>query len=74
MAETVRYRALYRCIYRQALVRLVEYARENPAPEFSFGPMSLKAMEAQGITITGTNLSGVTDVLSSVYGLTQVPA
>lgn len=71
---TLRYRALYRFIYSRALVALVEYARDNPQPEFSFGPMSLKAMESQGLTVSGTDLSGVTDVLSRIHGLSQVPA
>lgn len=72
--QTVRFRALYRFIYSKALVQLVEYAREHPQPEFSFGPMSLPAMESAGLTITGADLSGVVDLMSRVHGLSEVPA
>lgn len=74
VSQTIRYRGLYRFIYSKALVQLVEYARENPQPEFSFGPMSLSAMEHAGLTITGADLSGVVDLLSRVHGLSEVPA
>jgi hypothetical protein len=74
VAETARWRGLYRFVYSSALIKLVEYAHDNPQPEFEFGPMNLHAMSQTGLTVTGSDLSGVRSVLSTVHGLSEVPA
>ncbi len=75
MAEqTLRWRGLYRYIYAKALVALTEHARENPEPEFSFGPMDLRALVSQGLVVTGSDLTAVRDILDGIHGLSQVPA
>lgn len=71
---TLRYRGLYRFVLAKALLALVEYARDNPHPEFSFGPMNLRALEQSGLVVSGSDLSAVTDVLDRIHGLSQVPA
>lgn len=71
---TKRYRGLYRIAYGRALLALVELARQTPNPVFSFGPMQLTAMEQQGLTVSGEDLSQVEDVLKDIHGLIEVPA
>lgn len=71
---TLRYRGLYRLAYARALLALVELAREQPRPAFSFGPLQLSSLEQQGLTVSGPDLSGVEAALSSIHGLVEVPA
>jgi hypothetical protein len=72
--ETIRYRALYRIIYARALLALVEYSRERPHPPVQFGPLDITKMERNGLTVTGTDLTGVAAVLAKVHGLVEVLA
>lgn len=74
MAETVRYRAQHNHVYGTALIELFRLARSGTTPEFQFGPIGLKAIREQGLVISGEDLSAVTDSLSRVAGLTEVPA
>lgn len=74
MASTVRYRAQHNHVYATALLALFELARDATTPEFSFGPIGLKAIREQGLLVSGEDLSAVTDSLAKVAGLTEVPA
>lgn len=69
-SRTVRYYASSRHIYARALLRLSAYARTHE-DDFSFGPLDLAALENQGLVITGTDLAGAREVLSTVAGLVQ---
>lgn len=72
--QTLRYRAATRVSYSSALVDLVEYAREHPDPDFTFGPLDLEKLESEGLQVSGSDLGAVSDVLSRVPGLVEVPA
>jgi hypothetical protein len=75
LAETRRYRAISNVAYSHAIMALLQLARNWDGPEFSFGPAdSLHALREQGLVVSGEDLSGVTDSLSKVAGLTEVPA
>ena len=71
--QTLRYRAVHRYTYAAALLRLVELARAHTGPAFAFGPLSLDAMEDQGLEVSGPDLAAVTDVLAGVPGLVASP-
>lgn len=71
---TLRYRALQRYSYARALLALVETARTWEGPAFRITPMNLAAMERNGLTVSGPDLSGVEAALASVPGLIEVPA
>jgi hypothetical protein len=71
---TRRWRADSRVSYARALLALIEYARARPSPDFAFGPLSVASLEAYGLTVSGTDLTGPSDVLSTVPGLVEVPA
>jgi hypothetical protein len=66
--QTIRYRAVMRLSYSVALLHLLEYARES-REEFEYGPMSLAALDNQGLTICGPKLDGVQKVLADIPGL-----
>jgi hypothetical protein len=66
--ETVRYRAVMQLAYAVALLHLLEYARES-REVFEYGPMSLAALEDQGLTISGPRLDGARKVLAEIPGL-----
>lgn len=72
--ETKRYRALQRYSYARALEALVILARTWEGPAFRWGPMDLTALERNGLTLTGADLSGVSLILSEVPGIIEVPA
>lgn len=69
-SSTSRYYAASRHVYARALLRLSAYARAH-ADDFSFGPLDLAALENQGLTITGSDLTGAREVLSKIPGLVQ---
>lgn len=69
-----RWRAATRASYAIALRDVIIYARAHPEPDFAFGPIDLNALEEQGIVVSGEDLTGVSDVLAKVPGLTEVPA
>lgn len=50
---TRRYRAATRIPYAQAIVVVVQYAREHPHADFFFGPLDVAAMENSGFVLTG---------------------
>jgi hypothetical protein len=66
--QTFRYRAVMQLAYAVALLHLLEYARESRAV-FEYGPMSLAALEDQGLTISGPRLAGAQKVLAEIPGL-----
>jgi hypothetical protein len=68
--QTRRYRAASHHVYSTAIVALVEYARRS-SEDFTFEPLALDALEAQGLAVTGPDLAGVSDVLSRVPGLVR---
>jgi len=70
---TLRFRALQRYSYARALLVLTELARTGQ-PGFSFGPLSLSALESQGLTVTGNELAPVQAALAKVPGVVEVPA
>ena len=72
--QTLRYRAATRVSYSHGLIALVEYSREHPEPDFVFGPLTLGALESQGLVLSGTDLDGPAGRLSAVAGLTETPA
>ena len=66
---TVRFRAETRVSYAHALVALVKRAR-NGTGDSVFGPLSLKALEDQGLTVSGPGIRGwADDFLAEVPGL-----
>lgn len=73
-SDTTRWRGSSRVVYSLALLELVRYARQHPDPDFAFGPMDLDALEAQGLSVSGSSLTGVSDVLRQVPGLAEVSA
>lgn len=70
--STVRYWAASRHTYAVALTALVEYARGH-GEDFAAGPLDLGALEHQGLTVSGPDLSGVRAVLAEVPGLAEEP-
>ena len=74
MASSLRYRASGHIPYALALVALVRHARTHPHPDFQFGPLDLRALDHQGLVISGPDLSAVSEVMSEVPGLIEVPA
>jgi hypothetical protein len=70
VASTLRWFAADRKTYVWALIDLVTYARTS-THDFSFGPLDLAALENQGLAVTGSDLSGVAELLSKVPGLVQ---
>lgn len=71
---TLRFRALQRYSYARALLALTELARNNPGPAFSFGPMELGSLERSGLTVSGPDLTSVSQALAKVPGVVEVPA
>jgi hypothetical protein len=71
---TIRYRATTNIPYAMGIVELFRYARAHPVPDFTFGPFDLKALESQGLLVSGPDLTGVADLLEGVPGLAEVPA
>jgi hypothetical protein len=72
-AETVRYHATSRYAYGYALLLLTEQAREHDGEPFVFGPLTLEALEVQGLQVSGEDLQAVTDSLSRAPGLVKIP-
>ena len=66
--QTVRYYATSQQVYARAVMALVTYARTHQE-DFTIGALDLAAMEHQGLTVTGPDLSGVQETLSKVPGL-----
>lgn len=66
--KTIRYRAAMGLAYSVAMLALMEYARSS-TENFTFGPMTLEALEDQGLAISGTDLEGVQRVLAGIPGL-----
>lgn len=66
---TIRFRAESRVSYARALTVLVKRAR-NGDGDFTFGPLSLRALEDQGLAVTGPGISEwADDFLAEVPGL-----
>lgn len=58
-------------VYARALLELAIYARVHTG-DFTVGPpLDMDALEHQGITITGSDLTGVREMLSKIAGLVQ---
>ena len=66
--QTLCWRAAMRLSYSVALMLLMEHAR-GTGEEFEYGPLSLDALEEQGLRVTGTRLEGVQKVLADIPGL-----
>lgn len=66
--QTLRYRAVMSLAYSVALLYLLEYARES-GDDFEYGPMSLEALQDQGLVVSGSRLEGVQRVLAEIPGL-----
>jgi len=58
----------------QALLALLDYARDHPQPALSFGPVDLVALTTNGLLVTGDDLTGVQQVLAAIPELVKVPA
>lgn len=71
---TLRFRALQRYSYAQALLALFDLARAHTSPPFSFGPMELTSLEQRGLLVSGPDLSSVREALGKVPGVVEVPA
>lgn len=71
---TLRYRSLHRYSMARALEALVDLARTDPDPPFTFGPLDLAAVERNGLLVSGEDLSMVQAALAAIPGLTEVPA
>lgn len=74
MPETRRWRAVSRVVYSHAILAVIQYARDTPDADFSFGPASVQAMEAYGLVVSGPGAPGVAEVLSRIPGLSEMPA
>ena len=57
-------------VYARALLELATYARTHK-DDFSLGPLDLSALEHQGLIVTGPDLTGVREMLSTIPGLVQ---
>lgn len=67
--QAIRFRAESRIIYARALVNLLNRARSE-STGFTFGPLTLAALEDQGLVISGPAVSGwADDFLKQVPGL-----
>jgi hypothetical protein len=69
---TLRFRALQRYSYAQALLALFDLAREGTSAPFTFGPMVLTALEQRGLLVSGPDLTSVSQALAKVPGVVQV--
>jgi len=69
--STVRYFAASRLTYARALLELVTYARDHLFEDFSAGPLDLAALENQGLAVSGSDLTGVQELLEKIPGLSQ---
>lgn len=66
---TIRFRAESRITYARALVNLFSRARSG-SDDFTFGPLTLAALEDQGLLISGAGVSGwADDFLKEIPGL-----
>jgi hypothetical protein len=72
-SSTERYFASSPRTYARALLELATYARTHK-DNFSLGPLDLAALEHQGLTVTGSDLTGVREMLSTIPGLVQEQA
>lgn len=54
-----------------ALVALLQLARTS-SEEFSFGPTSWQAIEQQGITVSGTDITAAKHTLAAIPGVVEV--
>ena len=72
--QTRRYRATSRVAYARLIIAVVQYARDNPEPDFSFGPLSVTALESQGFVLSGPDTGPVSEVIARVPGVVEVPA
>jgi hypothetical protein len=68
--QTARWFAADRKAYVWALLDLADLARTSTL-DFSAGPMGLAAMEHQGLTVTGADLTAVREVLGKIAGLAE---
>lgn len=73
MADSARYFGTSRYAYAWSLLRLAELARSHAGPPFEFGPLTLDALETQGLQVAGDDLESVTDLLSRQAGMIRVP-
>jgi hypothetical protein len=73
VADTVRYYATSKYAMAWALYRLVELARTWSGPPFEISPLSLDALENQGLCVGGDDLKLVTDLLNRQAGMVRVP-
>lgn len=65
---TFRFRAASRVVYARAVLNLVRRAREGG--DFTFGPLSVSALEEQGLTVSGSEVGNwADDFLTEVPGL-----
>lgn len=71
--RTLRYRADMPLAYAQAVIALVEHAR-NSKDEFEFGPLELAALKHTGLVVTGPDLNGVAGLLAGIPGLAETDA
>lgn len=69
--DRVRYRSDSPDVMAEALLSVVQYARESDE-DFTFGPISLKALDRDGLVVKGDNLRGVLRVLNEILGLVAV--
>jgi hypothetical protein len=74
LASSIRYRAYSNVVYGKAFEVIIRYARAHPEPDFSFGPLDLRAVENGGLVLSGPDLAGISDVLDEVTGLVRVDA
>lgn len=70
---SARYFGTSRYAYAWSLLRLAELARAHAGPPFVFGPLTLDALETQGLQVAGDDLEPVTDLLSRQAGMIRVP-
>lgn len=67
--STLRYRAASRIPYARALLTLADFARTSTR-EFVFGPLSISALEANGLAITGPDAEQwADDLMKGIAGL-----
>ena len=69
-SSTARYYAASPHSYARALLDLAAYARTHE-DGFSYGPLDMAALQHQGLTVTGPDLTGVRELLGKVPGLVQ---
>jgi hypothetical protein len=67
--QAFRFRAESRITYAHALVNLLKRARSG-SDDFTFGPLTLAALEYQGLLVSGPGVSGwADDFLKQIPGL-----